>query len=115
MYVFAGLYLYHTTQPNICVYQNVPTYVLLYNNTSAYVHTYLSWCSQHSRDPEQRVNLAASWEERSEGVRLVHDAPHGPQVNGAAVVGGLEHDLRGTVPGGETSGRRRRRYVGMRK
>lgn len=64
-----------------------------------YINTYFSRSSQHSSDPEQCVNFAAAWEEWSEGVRLIHDAPHRPQVNGATVVGGLQHDLRGTVPG----------------
>ena len=82
------------------VYVQIQDTLHNYMYIHVYVCTYFCWRSEHSSDSEQRVNLTASWEEWSEGVGLIHDAPHRPQVNGAAVVGGLEHDLRGTIPGG---------------
>lgn len=59
---------------------------------------YLIWSAQHRADLEELIHLATPREERTKGVELGHDAAHGPQVDGTAVVGGVQEYLRCAVP-----------------
>jgi hypothetical protein len=61
---------------------------------------YLFRCPQHLADFENRVNFTGPREERPESVHLCHDAAHGPDVNGGAVVGRPQEDFWSPVPGG---------------
>jgi len=60
--------------------------------------SHLLWRSQHGADLEELVHLAAAREEGTKGVELGHDAAHCPEVDGAAVVGGVQEYLRCPVP-----------------
>lgn len=51
-------------------------------------------------DFEDRVDLTGPGEEWPEGVHFCHDAAHGPDVDGGAVVGGAQEHLWGPVPAG---------------
>ena len=59
---------------------------------------------QHLADLEDLVHLAGAGEQGPEGIELSHDAAHGPQVDGGAVGGGPQQDLRGAVPAQQTQG-----------
>ena len=61
-------------------------------------HTDLPKGPQHLADLEDLVHLAGAGEQGSECVELGHDAAHGPEVDGGAVVAGSQENLRGPVP-----------------
>lgn len=61
--------------------------------------SYLLWRAQDLANLEYGVNFAGAWEKRSEGIKLRHDAAHGPLVYLRTVGGGPEEHLRGSVPG----------------
>lgn len=64
------------------------------------LYHYLFWCPQHLANFEYRVNFTGSREERPEGVNFCHDAAHGPDVNGGAVVSRPQEYFWSPVPGG---------------
>ena len=53
---------------------------------------------QHLADLEDLVHLTVAGEQGSEGVEFRHDATHSPEVDGGAVGGGSQQDLRSAVP-----------------
>lgn len=59
---------------------------------------YFFWRSQNLADLEDSVHFTGARKERPERVELRHDAAYGPLVDRRAVVGGLEENLRSSVP-----------------
>lgn len=57
--------------------------------------------SHDSEYLEQLVLVGCSGEQRSSGVHLGHDATGRPEVDGCAVVGGTQQNVRGSVPEGD--------------
>lgn len=60
--------------------------------------SYLLWRAQDLANLEYGVYFAGAWEERSEGIKLCHDAANGPLVYVWTVGSGSEEHLRGSVP-----------------
>lgn len=62
---------------------------------------YLFWGPQDLANFEDCVDLTGPREEWPECIHLGHDAAHGPDVDGGAVVGGPQEHFWSPVPGGE--------------
>lgn len=63
------------------------------------VKRYLLWCAQDLANLEYGVHFAGAREERSEGIKLCHDAANSPLVYGWTVGCGSEEHLWGSIPG----------------
>lgn len=62
------------------------------------VKCYLLWCAQDLANLEYGVHFTGAREERSEGIKLCHDAANSPLVYGWTVGCGSEEHLWGSIP-----------------
>lgn len=67
-------------------------------DTSHQLFSHLFDSAQDLADLKDLIDFTVSREKRSECVKFSHDAAHSPQVNGRAVGGRPEQDLRSAVP-----------------
>lgn len=59
---------------------------------------HLAGCTKHRANLVELIHLAAAGKKRTKRIQLGHDAAHGPEIDGAAVIGGVQQHLRRSIP-----------------